>query len=118
MKHRSDYSSMNMLSAQARERLSDTSTPEINISEDGVSGEGGSGNAVARDGVYGNASSGKSISRDSGSGNGVSGDDVSRKGIYGPPMIFPEMIFPQVSAAPFRQVRTGLRRRQTIWRTV
>ena len=35
-----------------------------------------------------------------------------------PPMIFPEMIFPQVSAAPFRQVRTGLRRRQTIWRTV
>ena len=83
MKHRSDYSSMNMLSAQARERLSDTSTPEINISEDGVSGEGGSGNAVARDGVYGNASSGKSISRDSGSGNGVSGDDVSRKGIYG-----------------------------------
>ena len=59
MKHRSDYSSMNMLSAQARERLSDTSTPEINISEDGVSGEGGSGNAVARDGVYGNAASGK-----------------------------------------------------------
>ena len=74
---------MNMLSAQARERLSDTSTPEINISEDGVSGEGGSGNAVARDGVYGNAASGKSISRDGGSGDGVSDDDVSKKGIYG-----------------------------------
>ena len=83
MKHRSDYSSMNMLSAQARERLSDTSTPEINISEDGVSGEGGSGNGVSHDGVYGNAASGKSISRDGGSGDGVSDDDVSKKGIYG-----------------------------------
>ena len=74
---------MNMLSAQARERLSDTSTPEISISADGVSGEGGSGNGVSHDGVYGNAASGKSISRDGGSGNGVSCDDVSRKGICG-----------------------------------
>ena len=83
MKHRSDYSSMNMLSAQARERLSDTSTPEISISADGVSGESGSGNGVSHDGVYGNAASGKSISRDGGSGDGVSDDDVSKKGIYG-----------------------------------
>ncbi|MBR2591844.1 MAG: hypothetical protein IKD62_02640, partial [Oscillospiraceae bacterium] len=85
MKHRSDYSSMNMLSAQASKRLFDTSTPEINISASGVSGEGGSGYGVARDGVYGNSASGESISRDGASGksisrDGASGESISRDG--------------------------------------
>ena len=63
---------MNMLSAQASKHLSDTSTPEISISADGVSGEGASGNGVSHDGVYGNAVPGKSISRDDFSA-GISG---------------------------------------------